>query len=444
MSNESQENLMNQQIERSILHNKWLPFTALPKETQQRVLNLEQNDGEYFKELEETGIAIFGILVEFGALTFGLVVLLFLPAIARQNGYMLVWFSGLFVLLMWAVFLIFSNIKQFKMPIKSGKYITPTQFITSNGREVSYFELKDVQNPVEITEKKVRSRVGNVWIWKTYYRLNFDNLNSVSFTEQTPANQWCQKFNYFINYSKKAFQEKNSDFLNSWDTFQGVLPNAKTITQKGCYWWMLIPLLLTFVIPSGAFIISFSSNSRNFANDRMKVAERENTVTAYRDISDLPISETKINSFYDEAISKVKANQTADKSASVALIEMLENARKRKDNNVNTEVVFFSNLPSNSKTNSDDFLTILEEKFKANFPNEVLKIRKEKPINTKEKSFLKLNIEDAKPAQAKNSGKFDFRCELKLDIKTLDSFELKSATFDGFLAAFSKRLGLEK
>ena len=448
------------------MQNNLFRFNDLTKESQQKLLNLQNKEGDYYKKIDGVTAHILRFLYV-GILLFLLMLCgNFYSTIFAGNH--ATWYSIMFILAIWLVYRIWRLIRGNFVGIKNASYVTPTQIINVYDGLITYLDLKYFTSEIEHKKRTVKTsrmvngvRVLNI---RTTYQLEFTANNGskhrVDFSTQLKAEQWREIFVKWIDYARNAYQQNNAAYFNSWDVFQGTMPpmsGNKTLNSSGFY--ALVGLIAaTFFLPPTVFLLSTFINNRAADSDDWVNAKAKNTVTEYilyqknggqKQIHSAEAIQKSV-AFYDEAISKTKSN-SVDKAGSEAVIKILENAKTSveknaypnvADNNVYLGIDFFTIQSLSSKT-KEEFADKIAEKFKENFPSEVLKISQTIDFGFKEtKSILKIRIEDSKIG--KNKSKFDITCEAKVANQTVYTFEMKAVTFDEFLGEFGRRAGFDK
>lgn len=441
-------------------------FKDLSKEPQQKLLNLQNKEGDYYKKVDGVTAHVLRFLY--------VGILLFLLMLCSNfydtifAGSHATWYSIMFILAIWLVYRTWRLIRGNFVGIKNASYVTPTQIINIYDGLIAYSDLKDFTSEIEHKKRTVKtSRMVNgvrVWNVRTTYQLEFTANNGskqrVDFSNQTKAEQWREIFVKWIDYARDANQQNKHEYFNSWDVFQGVMPpisGNRTINSLGFY--ALVGLIAaTFILPPTVFLLSTFIGNRAADSEDWVNAKTKNTVTEYilyqknggQKQAHAVESNQKSIAFYDEAISKIKSN-SVDKAGNEAVVKMLENAKtsvekntypNAADNNVYLGINFYALQSLSSKTQEEYFNKVVE-KFKENFPSEVLKISQTIDFGFKEtKSILKITIEDSK--SVKDKSKFDIACEARVANQMVYNFEMKAVTFDEFLTEFGRRFGFEK
>jgi hypothetical protein len=460
---------MENEIDVSKPNGKTFRYNELPKGVQQKLLTLQNGTGDYYKLtsgftthfLRIVSVGICFVLLGF----FGLLYIIFAGAGLRA-----VWFSIMFVVLIWVVYSGWRLAKSLLSPIKDATYVTPTQSISvlaSVGSGlITYSDLKDFTTNIEFETKKIKHRSGKRRWTETRHYMKIAATNgtthTINFKSIAEAQMWREKFVQWINYAHTAAKQNSFAYFDSWNIFRGATPISSENKPGNLGFYALISLaIITFALPLAVFLASSYLVENTTDTASWENAKAKNTVTEYmlyqknggKNQQHFDEAKQKSVAFYDEAISTVKLNQASskDKSGSETFLKMLENAKSsfeintypnEADNRIYLGIDLFS-VKNSGQKNKEEYANKLDDKLKTSFPSEVLKVYQTTDFGFKEtKSVLKIRIEDAK--NAKDTSKFDVTCEAKTANKAAYNFEMKSATFDEFLSEFGKRFGLDK
>lgn len=467
---------MNNESETLKSKGKFFRFKELPKDVQQKLLTLQNGNGDYYKLtsgftthfLRIISAGIFFVLLWL----FGLLYNVFADA-----GWRAVWFSIMLVLFIWFVYRSWRLANTLFSPIKEASYVTPTQSIsvlTSVGDIfITYSDLKDFTTNIGFETKKIKRYSGKLKWTETRHFMKIaavdGTIRTISFKSIAEAEKWREKFVQWINYARTAAEQNNAAYFNSWDVFRGAMQIAVENKPGNNGFYTLIALLImTFALPLTVFLASTFLVENPIDKTNWENAKAKNTVTQYmfyqknggKNQQHFGEARQKSLAFYDEAISKVQANQagSVDKSGSEVFLKILRNAKfgfekntypNDADNNVYLGLDFFSIKNPGLKT-KEEYANRIDEKLINSFPGEVLRVYQTTDFGFKEtKSVLKIRIEDAKNVNEKskkleNQAKFDISCEAKTANQPLYNFEMNAATFDEFLIEFGKRFGFDK
>ncbi len=447
-------------------------YTDLPHDVQQKLLTLQNGNGDYYKFIIEYKIfgGILSIIILF-------VVMLFFGGLYRtfyDEGYRALWFTVEFILFVWLVYGCFRVFRKSSAQIKQAIYVTPTQHIQvleqSHNPRIFCNDLKDFTKTTEIKPIFYYRKVGNSR-YKTIKGYNLfitdkhGSRHRTEFKAETEAEHWRVIFCNWIDYANQAFHQGNSAYFDSWDIFRGAKPlsiaECKLSRTNLLLTLALIAFSLFLTIP--VFLFNYSFGESTQSKRQWENVKSANTATEYISYLNYPGKKSKhfeeakkaCLGLYDEAISTTKANQT--------LTKMLENSRLSLEKNVSpnsAENGVYLNLEYLNGKNlglNDKYLLIngITKKFKENFPNEVLKVYFREDLSfddidfKKNRSIIKIQISDVKNIVGKSKitekqKKYEITCEVKVADQSVDNFTEKAVIFDEFLGSFSKRAGFEK
>lgn len=445
------------------LANRVYSFRTLPQEIQEKLLRLQNTEGNFLR-LSDGGTVLWAVLLVLALPAFMFSAFMIVASgINAESAVVLAVGSAIF--LIWIAYFGWRLFKPASSPVGNNIYLTPTQLIQTKDGYVRYRELKDVS---EIEFRTIRGNGGNshVLICKLHDNDSFKFIFSLGmFAARTAeANSWKDKAVMWRNSAINAFQNGDAAYFNLFNTFQGLSEaNTPAVKRKSGCLPVMILLLITFSLPMVGMTAYGVVSPIWKEAELWNTAVSKNTVTSYLSYTrgkggkHTAEAAQKINGFYDETTKKIKENQAnaSDPKGVEAVLNLLENAKVKQDNEVSLRL---AGTPYNKE---DEVRQKISLQFKKMFPDETLSIKKKyqesKSVNPLESSMevkISTPTEQPKTPNKKAKGtsnlapanasetKYDFNCVISVPDKPKYGFEIKSATVEDFNNELAKRFGL--
>jgi hypothetical protein len=310
----------------------WLSFKKLPPEVQQRLLNLQNGEGDYIKR-KAAGSGCFVAVVVFLIFAW-----LFVFSVSLQmiplGGFWIIFAATFLVFLICSWFLI-QIIKDARIPLKSHTFITPTQIIMTNGDVIQIANLASVENITHvITRNNKGGRFSNL-------ELKFPDRSILKFSIKgdSEAHDLTNKINGWNNYYR-SISSQDQTYFQRLNILQGVpLNDFPLYTYKnGCLGQMLIGgaaslLLTTLIVTPLAVLMWYRADKNDW--EQIALAKEKNLGTYKNYLQKHPYgqhrqeAQEQFNSLYGEITNRYKTKSGADSAASEALLSLMEQSKDK-------------------------------------------------------------------------------------------------------------------
>ncbi|MEO6588778.1 MAG: hypothetical protein ABIP06_05570, partial [Pyrinomonadaceae bacterium] len=308
-------------------------FKKLPHAIQQKLLNLQNGEGDYIKR-KESGSGCFVAVVMFFILAW-----LFVFSIALQmiplGGFWIIFAATFLVFLICSWFLI-QIVKDARIPLKSHTFITPTQIIQSNGDVIQIANLAPVEN---ITHVVTRNRKGGSF---SNLELKFPDrsIMKLSIKGDSEAHDLTNKINNWNNFYRSVSLQGDQTYFQSHNILQGVPLNDFPLYayKNGCLSQLLVGgaaslLLATLIVTPLAFLMWYRADKSDW--EQIALAREKNLGTYKYYLQKHPYgqhrqeAQEQFNLLYHDVTERYKTQSGADSAATDALLGLMESSKEK-------------------------------------------------------------------------------------------------------------------
>ncbi|MET0752962.1 MAG: hypothetical protein ABWZ66_06295 [Pyrinomonadaceae bacterium] len=251
-----QENLSDNSAAEISPAQKVYSFADLLKETQEKLLQMQNTDGDFLKISSGETERRIALLILVIIASIGLAAIVADSSLDLKR--IVVFSVDALLLLIWFVYLVRGIFKTLGTPLKNRIYITPTQVIETLDGTVRYRELKDSS---EITVNKFSTDIGR----RNKLDIKFGDgdayqfyITGMSNSEQISLMQkWQEKAANWKHEAVSAFQRGDTNYLELQDVFSTLAETNTPVLQrqfrKGKKNLLLI-ITIAIITLNGAFI----------------------------------------------------------------------------------------------------------------------------------------------------------------------------------------------
>lgn len=310
----------------------WFSFKKLPTEVQQKLLNLQNGEGDYIKRKESGSGCFIAVLIFF------IFAWLFVFSISLQTiplgGFWIIFAATFLVFLICSWFLI-QIIRDARIPLKPHTFITPTQIILTNGDVIQIANLASVEN---ITHVVTRNRKGGSF---SNLELKFPDRSILKFRIKgdSEAHDLTSKINAWNNYYR-SISSQDQTYFQRLNILQDVPLNDFPLYayKNGCLGQTLIggaaSLLLTTLIVTPVAGLMWYRADKNDWND-ITLAREKNLGTYKYYLQKHPYgqhrqeAQEQFDVLYRDVTERYKAQPNADSAATDALLGLMESSKEK-------------------------------------------------------------------------------------------------------------------
>ncbi len=310
----------------------WFSFKKLPPEVQQRLLNLQNGEGDYIKRKESGSGCFIAVLIFF------IFAWLFVFSISLQmiplGGFWIIFAATFLVFLICSWFLI-QIIRDARIPLKSHTFITPTQIISTNGDVIQIANLASVEN---ITHAITRNNKGASF---SNLELKFPDRSILKFRIKgdSEAHDLTNKINGWNNYYRNISLQDQT-YFQRLNILQGVPLNDFPLYayKNGCLGQVLIGgaaslMLTTLIVTPLAFLMWHQAYKNDW--ERIALAKEKNIGTYKYYLQKHPYgqhrqeAQEQFDALYLDVTERYKTQSGADSAATDALLGLMESSKEK-------------------------------------------------------------------------------------------------------------------